>query len=55
MITKNGKGVFGGVAFGKIKIYKDKREVKKYFVSDTDGEKKRFAEARKRHTARRLS
>lgn len=48
MITKNGKGVFGGVAFGKIKIYKDKREVKKYFVSDTDGEKKRFAEARKK-------
>ena len=29
MITKNGKGVFGGVAFGKIKIYKDKREVKR--------------------------
>ena len=48
MITKSGKGVFGGIAFGYIKIVNDKEEVKRYFISDSTGEKKRFEKARKK-------
>lgn len=45
MITKNGKGVFGGIAFGKIHIFSDHIDVKKYFTSDTAKEKERFERA----------
>lgn len=48
MITKNGKGVFGGIAFGNIKIFNGDKKVKKYFTTDTAGEKKRFEAARKK-------
>ena len=37
MITKNGKGVFGGIAFGNIKIFNGDKKVKKYFTTDTAG------------------
>ncbi|MCJ7856578.1 phosphoenolpyruvate--protein phosphotransferase [Lachnospiraceae bacterium NSJ-143] len=46
MITKNGKGVFGGVAFGNIKIFNEHKTIKKYFTTDTVGEKARFENAR---------
>ena len=48
MITKNGKGVFGGVAFGNIKIFNGDKKVNKYFTTDTEGEKKRFETARQK-------
>ena len=38
MIAKNGKGVFGGVAVGTIKIFSDTLKTEKRFVNDTEGE-----------------
>ena len=45
MIAKNGKGVFGGVAVGTIKIFSDTLKTEKRFVNDTEGEIKRLKEA----------
>lgn len=41
-----GKSVFAGVAIGRIKLYqKDKQQVVRRKITDTEGEKKRFYEA----------
>jgi len=45
MIAKNGKGVWGGVALGTIKIFSDNEKVEKKFVDDIDGEIKRYEAA----------
>ena len=42
-----GKSVFGGVAIGKIKLYKkQENSIKRVSVEDTDAEYKRFEEAK---------
>jgi len=45
MIAKNGKGVFGGVALGTIKVFSDRGKVEKRFVNDISGEVQRFKDA----------
>lgn len=48
MSVLKGKGVFGGIAFGKIKIYKrNDYEVKKYQVENVDAEIRRYEDAKK--------
>lgn len=47
MITLTGKGVCGGVAFGKIQFYKRNGiQIERQSISDTEGEIKRFEAAR---------
>ena len=46
MVTLKGKGVFGGVAIGKISFYKKpERTIKRYHVDDIDGEIHRLENA----------
>lgn len=48
MIVLNGKGVFGGVAIGKISLYqKQQHQIKRYRVEDTNSEIARFEQAKK--------
>jgi phosphotransferase system enzyme I (PtsI) len=48
MIVLNGKGVFGGVAIGKISLYqKQQHQIKRYHVEDVNAEILRFEEAKK--------
>ena len=48
MTVLKGKGVFGGIAFGKIHMYKrQEREIKRYRVEDTEAEVKRYENAKK--------
>lgn len=48
MTVLKGKGVFGGISFGKIKIYKrNDHEIKRYKVEDIDAEIKRYEDAKK--------
>ncbi|BCN32132.1 phosphoenolpyruvate--protein phosphotransferase [Anaeromicropila herbilytica] len=48
MIVLNGKGVFGGVAIGKLSLYqKQQHQIKRYHVEDADAEIARFEEAKK--------
>ena len=44
MITKSGKGVFGGIAFGYIKIVNDKEDVKRYFMKAVNEKKLKTSE-----------
>lgn len=47
MITLTGKSVFGGVEIGRIAFYKrNERQVKRWHVSDTKAEVKRFEDAK---------
>lgn len=47
MTVLKGKGVFGGIAFGKISIYNRKEcAIKRYRVEDTDAEIKRYEDAK---------
>lgn len=47
MTILKGKGVFGGIAFGKISIYNRKEyAIKRYRVDDTDAEVKRYDDAK---------
>lgn len=48
MTILKGKGVFGGIAFGKISIYnREEFEIKRYRVEDTDSEIRRYESAKK--------
>ena len=47
MIILTGKSVFGGVEIGRIAFYKrNERQVKRWHVSDTKAEVKRFEDAK---------
>ncbi len=48
MLTFSGKSVFGGIAIGKIKVYKkDEQKVKRARIEDADKEVERYHQARK--------
>ena len=48
MTILKGKGVFGGIAFGKISIYnREEFEIKRYRDEDTDSEIRRYESAKK--------
>lgn len=48
MIVLKGKGVFGGIAFGKLHMYKRKQqEIKRYKVENIDAEILRYEDAQK--------
>ncbi len=48
MTILKGKGVFGGIAFGKINVYnREELEIKRYRVDNTDAEIKRFEHSKK--------
>lgn len=48
MTILKGKGVFGGIAFGKISIYnREEFEIKRYRVENTDSEIRRYESAKK--------
>ena len=52
MITLTGKSVFGGVAIGKIALYKrNEITIKRIHVDDTEGEVKRFETAKEKAVA----
>ena len=47
MVTLKGKGVFGGIAIGRISFYKRReRQIKRYRVEDTQAEIARFEQAK---------
>ena len=47
MKTYEGKSVFGGVAIGKVLVYKKgEQQVKRYHVTDTAAESQRFEDAK---------
>ena len=49
MITLNGKGVFGGIAIGKLAFYKrNSRQVKRWHVENSDSEVTRFTTAKEK-------
>ena len=49
MITLQGKGVFGGIAIGKISIYKRQQNmIKRYHVEDSESEIERFEKAKQK-------
>lgn len=46
-MVREGKSVFGGIAIGKLSVYNKKdKQVKRYRITDTEGELARFHEAR---------
>lgn len=48
MTILKGKGVFGGIAFGKISVYnREECEIKRYRIEDTDVEIRRYESAKK--------
>ena len=48
MTILKGKGVFGGIAFGKISVYnREECEIKRYRIEDTDMEIRRYESAKK--------
>ena len=49
MVTLKGKGVFGGVAIGKISFYqRAESTIKRYHVDDIDAELKRVEDAKEK-------